>query len=825
MAGAKGKPSAAVRKMQEKMAKRQAAEAEAARLEAERLAAIEAEEARLQEEERLKEEKIAERKRKKKEKLERQKAEGTYLTGKAKEEARRREAMRNQMLAAAGMDVSDLQSDAKPKRVVYEKRKKRQPKKPDAAEAEAEAAPAGVPEAEKPAAVEVGGGPGHPGGRRGEPPPQGLTAAAMPVPQAAEEPPASDDEEEDWDAKDWDKELAAPAPDELAPGEAGESAGEEGSDSDSEASESTYYSDSDEEREARIEAARERRLERFAAAKAARSPDHLRSPICCILGHVDTGKTKILDKIRGTNVQDREAGGITQQIGATFIPSEEIDRRTAAVREVEGSGGIHVPALLVIDTPGHESFTNLRSRGSGLCDIAILVVDIMHGLEQQTIESLNMLRNRKTPFVVALNKIDRIYGWQPTPDGHFRETLAAQDGHAQKEFEDRYQKAVLALNEQGLNVAKYWDNPDPRSYVNVIPTSAITGEGIPDMLYLLVHMTQTRMKERLMHIAYLQCTVLEVKKIEGVGTTIDVILINGTLREGDRIVVSGYDGPIVTTVRALLTPHPMREMRVKGSYLHHKEIRASQGVKIVANDLENALAGTQVMVLGPEDDLDDLKEEVQSEVEGVLASVDKTENGVCVQASTLGSLEALLEFLRSDDVQIPVSGISIGPIHKHDVLRASIALEKDAKEFAVILAFDVEVTKEARDFAADAGVKIFTADIIYHLFDQFTSYMEQVKVEKKKAVEFDATFPCVMSIMPQYVFNKKDPIVLGVQVLAGICKTGTPICVPNQDFLEIGRIASIEHNHKVVETVSAREHRGRAGEGRGGAGRRTDWKQ
>ena len=621
-------------------------------------------------------------------------------------------------------------------------------------------------------------------------------AAAAAAAVVVEEEPPADWDEVDWESKEGEKSGSSTSWVEVGgKGEGGDGQGSDATDDYSD--EYSETEDSEDELERRIEAARAQRMKRYEKALAARTEDHLRSPICAILGHVDTGKTKILDKIRGTNVQDGEAGGITQQIGATYIPGEEVSSRTACLKEHQ-VGSMKVPGLLVIDTPGHESFTNLRSRGSGLCDIAILVVDIMHGLEQQTIESLNMLKMRKTPFIIALNKVDRMYDWKAIPNAPIRDSLASQADYVQQEFKKRFDEAILALNQEGMNVALYYENPDIRSYVNIVPTSAITGEGIPDILNLLVQITQQRMVERLMHVEFLQCTVLEVKRIEGLGTTIDVILINGTMHEGDTIVVCGVQGPIVTQVRALLTPHPMREMRVKGSYIHHKEIEAAQGVKICANNLEGALAGTPLFVLGPEDDEEDLKDEVVSDVQSILGQVDKSGEGVCVQASTLGSLEALLEFLKSPDVQIPVSGISIGPVHKRDVMRASVMLEKK-KEYAVILAFDVEVTKEARELAKELDITIFTADIIYHLFDQFTAYVAKKKEERRKEVEFDATFPCVLKILPNCIFNKKDPIVLGVEVLAGIAKIGSPLCIPTQDFIEIGRIASLEKNHKPVD--------------------------
>jgi len=555
--------------------------------------------------------------------------------------------------------------------------------------------------------------------------------------------------------------------------------------------------DNDVDTKKRREAKMKREARRVEALKK-RSAEDLRSPICCILGHVDTGKTKLLDCIRRTNVQEGEAGGITQQIGATYFPMENIRERT---KELKSDAKLRVPGLLVIDTPGHESFTNLRARGSSLCDIAILVIDIMHGLEPQTIESLNLLKARHTPFVVALNKVDRLYNWKALPNAPIRNALKLQGKDVIGEFEQRVAGVMTQLKEQGLNSELYYKNKELRKFISIIPTSAISGEGVPDILMLLVQLTQKMMEDKLMYISEVQATVLEVKVVEGLGTTIDVVLVNGVLHEGDQIVVCGMQGPIVTSIRALLTPHPMKELRVKGSYQHHKELKAAQGIKITAQGLEHAIAGTQLYVVGPEDDLDDVKEEAMSDMKNVMSRIDKSGEGVCVQASTLGSLEALLEFLKSPAVKIPVSGISIGPVHKKDVMRASVMLERKRKEFATILAFDVKVTPEAKELADEVGVRIFTADIIYHLFDQFTAYMNSVKEEKRKDASEEAVFPCVLKIMPQCVFNKKDPIIVGVDVLEGVAKVGTPLCVPSREGIDIGKIASMEINHKVVDTA------------------------
>ncbi|OQU97878.1 small GTP-binding protein domain-containing protein [Cladophialophora immunda] len=542
-----------------------------------------------------------------------------------------------------------------------------------------------------------------------------------------------------------------------------------------------------------------RRAKAHEEALAARSKDNLRSPICCILGHVDTGKTKLLDKIRQTNVQEGEAGGITQQIGATYFPVDALKQKTAVVNK-DGKFEFKVPGLLVIDTPGHESFSNLRSRGSSLCNIAILVVDIMHGLEPQTLESMKLLRDRKTPFIVALNKIDRLYGWKKIDNNGFQDSLAFQSKGVVAEFESRLAETKLAFSKEGFNSEVFYENKDMRRYVSLVPTSAHTGEGIPDLLKLLVSLTQERMTTSLMYLSEVECTVLEVKVIEGLGTTIDVVLSNGVLHEGDRIVLCGTDGPIATNIRALLTPAPLKELRLKSQYVHNKECKAALGVKIAANDLEKAIAGSRLLVVGPEDDEEDLMEDVMADLQSLLSKISKDNRGVSVQASTLGSLEALLEFLKQS--KIPVANIAIGPVYKRDVMMAGTMLEK-AKEYAVMLCFDVKVDKEAQQYADENGIKIFTADIIYHLFDAFTKHMEELREKKKEESKMHAVFPCVLS--PIQVFNKKDPIVVGVDVVEGSLRPLTPIAVVKtnpvtgvKEIITLGRVSSIEREHKAI---------------------------
>lgn len=504
-------------------------------------------------------------------------------------------------------------------------------------------------------------------------------------------------------------------------------------------------------------------------------PGALRSPIICVLGHVDTGKTKLLDYLRKSHVQDNEAGGITQQIGATFVPPTAINEQCKGVKKPEP---LNMPGLLIIDTPGHESFTNLRSRGSSLCDIAILVVDIMHGLEPQTIESINLLKSRKTPFVVALNKIDRLYNWKLGPRKDIEEVIKGQDTNTKLEFEKRTNEVILQLNQQSLNAALFYQNSNPREFISLVPTSAHTGDGMGNLINLIINYSQHMLQKRLLFdLDKLEATVLEVKAIPGLGTTIDVVLVNGFLKEGDHIVLAGHDGPVDTHIRSLLVPQPLKELRIKTPYKELKVAYGSIGVKVTGQELEKAVAGLELFVARKDADVEFLKKECAERFGQAMKAIKCSEKGVYVQASTLGSLEALLEFLKSS--KIPYSGVRVGPVVKRDVMKASIMLES-SPDHAIILAFDVKVERDAQELADQLGVKIFTAEIIYHLFDQFTAYQEQLKAKKKEQFKHVAVFPCKLRILPQFIFNTRNPIVIGVCVEDGLIVPGTPICVPSK---------------------------------------------
>lgn len=515
---------------------------------------------------------------------------------------------------------------------------------------------------------------------------------------------------------------------------------------------------------------------------------NLKSPICCILGHVDTGKTKLLDKLRESNVQGSEAGGITQQIGATYFPIQSLKLKCDI-------GKTDLPGILIIDTPGHESFTNLRSRGSSLCDLAILVVDILHLIEKQTLESINLLKMRKTPFIIALNKIDRLYQWKPSKLP-IKESVKSQNIQAISDFKKRVDECILKFAEIGLNVRLFYENPDEKKFISMVPTSAITGEGLSDLLTLIIKYSEIFMTKKVIYKDELVCTVLEVKEESGFGSTIDVILKNGKLRESDKICLCGTNGPIVTTIRNLLIPQPLKELRIKSQYISQTEVKASLGVKIVANGLENVIAGSKLIHYK-----EGIEDEVMEDMKSIFDLIKLEPVGLHVQASTLGSLEALIQFIKSKE--IPISSVGVGHLTKKDITKISVMNEK-APEYSTVLCFDIKIDKEIEEYAVLKRVKIFNYKIIYNLIDAFEKYYLDLKEKEKKKLENEIIFPFRAKIIPNFVFTTRTPFIFGIEILRGKLKLNTPVFVEkNGEIMKLGRITSIENNRKNVEIANS----------------------
>ncbi|KAL3093232.1 hypothetical protein niasHT_022682 [Heterodera trifolii] len=777
--------------IKELLKRRQEQEEEQKRQEEEEERRQEEKERQKEEQERIAQEKKEEVKRRKAELIQKQKREGTYLTKKQKQErAKAQRLFDNQsIIAPTPNEEVQVQKVKKP----YYGKKKQQKKteeegKTDEAHIEEEGTAEREEEEEEEADNEVAesweeiadeakrqsaeqqkvttDGPGVS---------QATTAALREKPMPTEKPSSDAEEEESSSATSSDEEEEE---DESSVGV-------------------TIAKETREDLFARVRAKITKRKE---LANSKRSVSNLRSPVICVLGHVDTGKTKMLDTIRRSNVQEGEAGGITQQMGATRVPGQAIKERSKMVKNF-CADSMQIPGFLIIDTPGHESFANMRSRGSSLCDFAILVVDIMHGLEPQTIESLKLLIKRQTPFVVALNKVDRLYGYESNPRKDIWQHLKSQPTNAQLEFKERFDKIVGEFSEQAINIALANKNVNFDEYISVVPTSAFHGDGIGNLMAHIVEQCQTRHAQRLAFSEELECIVMEVRSLPGLGTTIDVILINGTLRVNDIMVLTGSDGPIATPIRDLLMPQPLKEIRVKNDYEHYKEIGGAQGVKILAKGLEKAIAGLPLYVATTEEELEVLKEDAEVQLKHALMAIKKKSEGVYVQASTLGSLEALLEFLKAQ--KIPYSNVNIGPVHKKDVQRAAAMLEHNV-EYACILAFDVPVDREVQMLADKEGVRIFQANIIYHLEDSFLNFRKELALKQRRENEHLAIFPCKLRIMPQHVFKSRDPIVCGVSVEAGQLKKGTPIAAKTKDeVILLGTVSSIERNHEQIDIAKA----------------------
>ncbi len=520
----------------------------------------------------------------------------------------------------------------------------------------------------------------------------------------------------------------------------------------------------------------------------------MRQPIVVVLGHVDHGKTTLLDKIRGTAVAKKEPGEITQHVGASVVPASVLKKVAEPLKKYFPKLRIEIPGLLFIDTPGHELFTNLRRRGGSVADIAILVVDVLEGFQPQTWESIEILKERRVPFIVAANKIDRIPGWKPNPDTPFFETIRKQDPRVINRLEELIYRLVSQLYEAGFVSERFDRVKDFRTTVAIVPVSAKTGEGVPELLALLTGLVQHFMKKKLITSDEpAKGVILEVKEEPGLGTTIDVIIYDGVLKKGDLIVVGGKTKPIVTRVRALLMPKPLQDMRAhEGKFIQVDEVIAATGVKISAPGLEDALAGSPIFVVPRDELVSEYSKKVQEEIESIRIKTDNI--GVVVKADTLGTLEAVVEALKREN--IPVRLADVGPVSKNDVIEASVS-KKHRPEYGVIIAFNVKVLPEAEEYAAREGVRIFQHNIIYRLIEEYTTWVKKLREEEKRKELESLIRPGKIRIIPGYIFRRSNPAIVGVEVLGGRIRPGYPLM--RTDGMRLGTIMQIRDRDNVLK--------------------------
>lgn len=506
---------------------------------------------------------------------------------------------------------------------------------------------------------------------------------------------------------------------------------------------------------------------------------YTRQPIVSVLGHVDHGKTTLLDYIRGSGIAKKEAGAITQHIGATEVPIEVIYDLCGKLLSRKK---FTVTGLLFIDTPGHHAFTTLRARGGALADLAVLVVDINDGIMPQTIEAMKILKKYKTPFIVAVNKIDTIQGWIKTK-GTIAHRREKQGSMTQKIFDEKMYGIIERLFEHGFSSERYDKIRNFQRNIAIVPVSAKTGEGIPEILMILIGLAQRFLEKQLVtEKGPAKGTVLEVKEEKGLGATIDVIIYSGVIKHNDTIVVGGKSKPCVTTIRALLKPKPLDEIRGPSEKFEMvREAYAATGVKIAAPDLEEVFAGAPLMVA------EDVKVSVEKIKDEMRIDIKTSEEGLILKADAVGSLEALA-FIFSD---VPIRKAEVGDISKRDIVDASTNTDVLNK---VVLGFNVKILPEAESEVKPHEVHVISKKVIYQILEDFKEWKEKKikEIEEERRKEF--VHPGMVLFLPNCAFRISKPAIIGVRILAGEIRPNQKLM--REDGKVVGRIKSIQHEKK-----------------------------
>lgn len=509
----------------------------------------------------------------------------------------------------------------------------------------------------------------------------------------------------------------------------------------------------------------------------------IRQPIVTICGHVDHGKTSLLDKIRGSSVAAAEAGGITQKISFTLFPADNIKKGCYLLDKYNVA--LQLPGLLFIDTPGHAAFTNLRKRGGNLADLAILVVDVNKGIEPQTAEVLQILKLNKVPFIIALNKIDNISGWKKNDE--IKNSIESQALIAKQKFEERLFTFQAALSSYKLESDLFWNITDYTKKVAIVPCSAKTGEGIPELLMTLCGLAQKFLKKDLSLGEKAKGVILEIKK-EKAQYWLEAILYDGKLKVGDEIAIASFNNPIIAKIRVIEEILP-----ISNSFKNKQEVTAASGLRLQLADKKEILPGMPFVIY--EGDIKQIEKEFKKEISSAIQT---EKEGIVAKAESLGSVEALLTLLK--EANISVSRAGIGNINKADIIAAKTSYES-ARENSLIVGFNVDIDEDAK--ALQGSTKIIQNEVVYKLIEDTIKFRDETRkqVEKEKLSELANLFK--LEILHEYVFRNSNPAIFGVKILAGKLVSGIPVI--SRDGEEIGNIKAIQSEGKSVSEASSGE--------------------
>ena len=492
----------------------------------------------------------------------------------------------------------------------------------------------------------------------------------------------------------------------------------------------------------------------------------IRQPIILLCGHVDHGKSSILEKIKETNIVKHEAGAITQTLKSYNIPLRNIEKICGNLLKSLNQN-ITIPGLLFLDTPGHAAFSNLRKRGGSLADLAILVVDIREGIKPQTIESIEILKENKTPFIIALNKVDQVHGWQSNKSTLLK-NISEQSQTTKAKLDERIYELLGEFYDHGINIERFDRVDDFTKKIAVIPLSALTGEGIPELLMMLTGLAQRYLEKDLQcHTDYPgEATVLEVNEEKGLGTTLDSIVYEGCMKVGDQILVGTLHEPVLTKVKALFT---LEKNKLKSS----KEVHAAMGVKIVAPNTKEIIPGMPIKIVTKTNE-EELRNKIKEEIEEITLEID--EEGIILKAESIGSLEALITMLQEKGHKIKAA--SVGDISKKDIAEANAETNPLNK---VILAFNVKglETKE---------IKIIESPVIYKIIEDFEAWRETQQKELEVKALKGVTRPAKIKVLTGFIFRQSNPAVLGVDIELGTLKSGSFLFKENERLTEAKEI-------------------------------------